>query len=203
MSIVREVGCQCTMFNNQQNEIRAGFFVRLAAYCVDMLIISTVMGVFKTPFFILNLMSPNNITARGFIFDYSIQDILFYCLQVAYFIVLTYKTGSTIGKKLFRLRVVSEDSETLNLVDVIYRETIGRFLSALVLFVGYFMIGLQEDKKGLHDILSDTKVIYDIKQMTNVEVKSVEPVVDDTCNEANNDLVELDAESKPLDIELQ
>ena len=156
-----------------QNEIRAGFFVRLAAYCIDILIVTFVLSAIKTPFWIMSIFDPKNIFVRDFVFDYSILDIILYCLQVSYFIIMTYKTGSTVGKKLFRLTVVSYEDDELNLMDVIYRETIGRFLSSVVCFIGYFMILVREDKKGLHDLLSNTKVVYVMEQQSIAKVKGI------------------------------
>lgn len=44
--------------------------------------------------------------------------------------------------------------------EVTFRETVGRFLSALILSIGYIMIAIDKKKRGLHDILSDTNVVY-------------------------------------------
>ena len=44
--------------------------------------------------------------------------------------------------------------------EVVFRETVGRFLSALILSIGYIMIAVDKQKRGLHDILSDTNVVY-------------------------------------------
>ena len=74
--------------------------------------------------------------------------------------MFTYHTGTTLGKKALNLRVVRVDDERLTLLTVIYRETIGRFLCALILCVGYLLIGVDKEKRGLHDILCDTRVIY-------------------------------------------
>lgn len=148
------------MLNNKKDEIKAGFFVRFAAYCVDMFLVSIALCFIKLPLWVATLFNPDALIARDFIFEYSIKDILFYCLQAAYFIIMTYKTGATAGKMLFRIKVVREDGEPLKLFDVVYRETVGRFLSALILNIGYLIAGFSDDKKGLHDILSDTRVVY-------------------------------------------
>ena len=148
------------MQNKPVNQVNAGFFVRLAAYLLDLLIVGTALLAVKIPFWIASIANPQNIMARDFIFSYSAQDIILYVLGVSYFIILTYKNGATIGKKVLHLKVISVEERKLSLFEVIYRETIGRFLSALIINIGYFMVGVQEDKRGLHDILSDTEVIY-------------------------------------------
>lgn len=148
------------MQNKSDNQLHAGFFVRLAAYLLDSLIVGVALLVVRIPFWISSIASPDNIVVRSLIFDYSIADIVIYVLGALYFIILTYKTGATIGKKMLHLRVVSTEDRKMSLFEVVYRETVGRFLSALVANVGYFMIGIHKDKRGLHDLLSDTEVIY-------------------------------------------
>ncbi|MEI3210571.1 MAG: RDD family protein [Lachnospiraceae bacterium] len=61
-------------------------------------------------------------------FQYSLKDVALYICQVLYFIICTYETGTTFGKRVFHLKVVSAKEERLGLFDIVYRETIGRFL---------------------------------------------------------------------------
>lgn len=81
------------------------------------------------------------------LFSYTIKDIYLYLGGVLYYILLTYYTGTTLGKKLMNLRVVAETGEKLTLFNVIYRETIGRFLCS---FLGESDISWQElmDRSG-------------------------------------------------------
>lgn len=148
------------MQNRSDNRIYAGFFVRLAAYLTDIIIVWCAMLVIRIPVWVTTVTSPNNFFVRDFIFRYSIKDILFYLMQAAYFILLTYFTGSTLGKKIFQIRVVSAEKRKMTFFEVAFRETVGRFLSALILSIGYIMIAVDKKKRGLHDILSDTNVVY-------------------------------------------
>lgn len=151
------------------NQVNAGFFVRLAAYLVDSLIVGAALMVVRIPIWISSISNPDNIMVRDFIFSYSIADILYYLLTAIYFIMLTYKSGATIGKKVFHLRVVSREERNLTLFEVAFRETVGRFLSALILNVGYILVGTTGEKRGLHDMLSDTEVIYYHEEKVYVE----------------------------------
>lgn len=148
------------MQNKPVNQVNAGFFVRLAAYIVDCLIVGIGLLVVRIPVWISSITSPDNIVVRDLIFQYSIYDMACYALTAAYFIILTYKTGATVGKKIFHMRVVSIEEREMTLFEVAYRETIGRFLSALIINAGYIMVGVSKEKRGLHDRLSDTEVIY-------------------------------------------
>ena len=69
-----------------------------------------------------------------------------------------------------KIKVCKEGEEKLSIIDVIYRETIGRYLSGLVLCIGYILIALDNRKRSLHDMLCDTVVIY------NFSIKQPEPV---------------------------
>ena len=148
------------MQNKANGTVYAGFFVRLAAYLIDTLLVGAALLVVRLPIWIASIASPENLIVKDFVFQYSIADIVVYCLGVTYFILMTYFTGATLGKKLLHIKVVSTSERKLTLIEVIFRETVGRFLAALIANVGYFMIGIQQEKRGLHDILSDTKVVY-------------------------------------------
>lgn len=144
----------------------AGFFVRLAAFFLDMLLIGFVLLLLvRLPMLPLSLSAPDNWFMRDILFQFSLYDMLLYVAAAAYFIVMTYTSGQTMGKRLMNLQVVSTNGEPLTLFNVIYRETIGRYLSSL-LFLGYLMIGVTQEKRGLHDILADTGVVYACKVPT-------------------------------------
>ena len=92
---------------------------------------------------------------------YTINYICLFLGRVWYYILLTYYTGTTLGKKLMNLRVVAETGEKLTLFNVIYRETIGRFLCSFFGGIGYIMAGIDGQKRGLHDMICGTRVIYE------------------------------------------
>lgn len=148
------------MPNKPDSRVYAGFLVRLAAYLVDSLIVGAALLFVRLPIWISALVNPGNMVVRDIIFEYSFADIFLYLLKVTYFILLTYFTGATIGKRLFHIRVYSTEERKMTLFEVVFRETIGRFLAGLVLNIGYLMTIVHKEKRGLHDLLSDTEVIY-------------------------------------------
>lgn len=147
---------------NKEDIVYAGFFVRLSAYIIDCIIVGFALLIIKIPKFIMNMMNPDMFFLKAILFQFSIFDIFIYILGLMYFVLMTYYYGGTLGKRLFRLKVCKASGEKLALFTVIYRESIGRYLSGLILFIGYFMIGLDQKKRALHDILSDTLVVYNI-----------------------------------------
>lgn len=141
--------------------VYAGFWVRLAAYTIDSFIVFA--GLLIVRLFLLSMSSLTEGTPLGgnILFHYTLKDILLYGVQVFYFILCTYHAGTTPGKRVMNLRVVSAvEEEKLSFLNVLYRETVGRFLSGLVLCIGYILIGIDKEKRGLHDMLCDTRVIY-------------------------------------------
>lgn len=138
----------------------AGFWVRLAAYVIDSIIVF--FGLLFVRLFLSGIMSVLSDTWIGgnILFHYTLKDILLYGFQVLYFILCTYLTGTTLGKRAMNLRVVSADGQKLTILNVVYRETIGRFLCSFSVGIGYIIAGVDREKRGLHDILCDTRVIY-------------------------------------------
>ncbi|AGF57878.1 RDD family protein [Clostridium saccharoperbutylacetonicum] len=148
---------------NKENLQYAGFFVRLSAYIIDCIIVGIALLVITVPRFIISMTDPDAFLIKQFLFKFSILDIVIYLCGLAYFVLMTYYCGGTLGKKLFKLKVCKDTGEKPSLFTLIYRESIGRYLSGLILFIGYIMIGVDSKKRGLHDILSDTLVVYDIE----------------------------------------
>ena len=161
---------------NKEDIVYAGFFVRLSAYIIDCIIVGIALSIIRIPEFFIHMMNPNIFFVKPILFKFSIFDIVIYLLGLTYFVLMTYYCGGTLGKKLFKLKVCKATDEKLSLFTIIYRESIGRYLSGLILFIGYIMIGLDSKRRGLHDILSDTLVIYNIEPIyvsDNYDIKEL------------------------------
>ncbi len=155
----------------------AGFWVRVSAYVIDQMIIFLGLLLVRVILFIVGLFLVKGTMDDNFLFSYSIKDIILYICTASYFVCFTYYTGTTIGKKLMHLKVINKAEEKpLTFFTVVYRETIGRFLSGIIMNIGYMMIGIDQEKCGLHDILCDTRVIYDMKKKEKREIKTSEEV---------------------------
>jgi uncharacterized RDD family membrane protein YckC len=159
------------MQTNTESRVYAGFFVRLMAFLTDMIIVNAALLVIRIPTWIISAKVPNNIFVRDLIFQYSVANILCYLLTVAYFVLLTYYTGATLGKKLFQLRVVSAEDRDMTFFEVVYRESIGRFLAGVIINLGYLLVLAQKEHRGVHDLLSDTCVIYYHEKKVYVHTK--------------------------------
>lgn len=135
-----------------------GFWIRLLAYMIDLFVIGLVIWLAGFTIEGLGQLSARSIWRRDLIFTYSLADFCQVLACCAYFTIMTFMTGATIGKTLLHLKVISQNGEKLKLLQVIYRETIGRYISAF-LFLGYIIAGTDSRKRGFHDMLSDTYVV--------------------------------------------
>ena len=138
----------------------AGFGPRAAAYIIDRALLLIALCIVRLPFGIAALFGADALTAKDFLFDHSLLDVLCWLVSAAYFVLLTWFGGATLGKKVMRLRVVRADGEPMRFVDVLYRETIGRFLSG-IFCLGYIMVLADKENRAFHDWLCGTCVVYD------------------------------------------
>ena len=136
----------------------AGVGYRLIAYLADVAILTFSLGWLEVLSFFGKIIAPDTFLSRYVIWRFTLIDILVYVLTSLYFILTTKFTGRTLGKALMSLRVVSDTSEKLGWIQVIYRETVGKYLSG-ILFIGYIIMLCDRRKRALHDILADTLVI--------------------------------------------
>lgn len=145
----------------QDNQVYAGFVVRFFAYCIDALLIGSITGLISLTGSKIAYMNSESRLNKYALFDIKWLAVIVYLCNVAYFIVLTYFEGATVGKKLLNIRVVSSENfcDKFTFFDVLYRETIGKYLSG-ILFIGYIMIATTKEKTALHDVLSDTRVVF-------------------------------------------
>lgn len=149
-------------YDNSQAEYEyAGFWVRFAAYLIDSVIVFAALLVVRLVMSGFMAAVKGTVLGGNILFQYNLKDIVLYAAEAFYFILCTYYTGTTLGKKAMNLRVIRADGEErLGLLTVVYRETVGRFLSSVIMGIGYLMIGIDKEKRGIHDILCDTRVIY-------------------------------------------
>ena len=148
-----------TAYNNDNNAY-AGFFIRLAAFLLDMLLVNALLIFVKLPVWCIKLWLGDTFLFSPVLFRYDLFDILYYLLTVGYFVLATYFCGTTLGKYLMRIKVISTDGKPLTFISVLIRETVGRYLSTIILYIGYMIAGWDTEKQGLHDRIADTYVVY-------------------------------------------
>lgn len=140
------------------DELRyAGFWMRLWAYLVDIIVLFSISGIFTS---LLSLSGAySNYSLLGLITAKAIvTGIIYY----SYFLLMTKLTNQTVGKMIFNLKVVSETNEKLTWLDLFFREIIGRFIynSIFIMKVLYLVVAFTPKKQGIHDMIGKTKVIH-------------------------------------------
>ncbi|MFF2088989.1 RDD family protein [Paenibacillus sp. NPDC058174] len=80
-------------------------------------------------------------------------------LMTAYMFVTTLLSGRTIGKWMTGVKVIRQDGGKLSLWNVLLRETVGRWLSAVLLFIGFILAGFDGRKRALHDHIAQTYAV--------------------------------------------
>lgn len=144
----------------QKSELRyAGFWVRVLATFLDGIVISAlvsfIMLAFGRRYGIFNVQlssSPTNL------FSSSAESMSTTIIQWAYSILMLKYYGATLGKMALRLKVVGDGKE-LDWISIILRETIGKFISGLIIGIGYLMVAWDPRKQGLHDKIANTLVV--------------------------------------------
>lgn len=122
----------------------AGFQIRFIAYLID----AVLLGI-ATSFLHLIAGEPTEVSFEGML------DLI---LNLLYFTVAISVWSATIGKHLLGLCVLRPDGSRVGPGRALARY-FAHLLSALLLFVGFIMIGLRQDKRGLHDLICDTVVV--------------------------------------------
>jgi uncharacterized RDD family membrane protein YckC len=146
----------------------AGFFERVLASLVDALIVlplfallawagSAVTGVGIPPAreLTLDLIVGLVIEKNGPVIFWGVMLVI---LAFLYCFIFLATRGQTPGKRLLRVRVVSWYGEPPSLPRALVR-TLGYLLSAGILWLGFFWIGFDREKRGLHDWIAGTYVV--------------------------------------------
>lgn len=189
------------------------FFKRFFSYIIDFIIISIISIFIAAPFIdynsisnleknaneIVEKFSQNKIDNKEFIDCsrpilyrlYKHEGVIFLTtiiLNIFYFIVFQYfNSGQTIGKKIFKIKVISNDKKDITMNTYIFRAFIINsllidiimfmlliFFNEIIWFNGMILFGIlnmvllfscgfislkNKDGRGFHDIVCNTKVI--------------------------------------------
>lgn len=140
--------------NHLYSGLYAGFWTRFWAYLLDLVVIGSINRMIINPVFRALDVS---LIEDGIFSPVAIATAIVFYL---YFVLMTKFLGQTLGKMVFGLKVVELDGKALTWGTVIFREWIGRFISATIMVL-YVVVAFTKKKQGLHDLFADTTVIYE------------------------------------------
>ena len=139
----------------------AGFWIRFAAYLIDSIIISVLMGIIWVPTTFLTMRSAMSESGPGPLA--AILPFLAFLLSMAaslgYVLWFWATKGATPGKKMLGLRIVREDGEEPLGWGTAFMRLVGYMVSGFILNIGFLMIAFNPDKMGLHDKIAKTRVL--------------------------------------------
>ncbi|UBH12523.1 RDD family protein [Macrococcus armenti] len=133
----------------------AGFGIRFIAFMIDLIIVGSIKNIVLNPLdsaFDLQSM-------HAFIPLFSVYNVLSAVIYFSYFVLLTYFFNATLGKMILKLKVVHENGHKLTIGTVLTRELFGRYISNFFLYLLYLVVLFNPNKRGIHDLLSDTLVV--------------------------------------------
>lgn len=162
-----------TSFNSSERRPTsyAEFLPRLAAYLIDGVILSLVHFALMAILDALGLSNSISLEAlsqgdepseaalkgvyRSLLFSFSIV----FVLQWLYFSILESSVRqATLGKKAMNIKVVDITGQRISFLRASARH-FSRYLSSLILFIGFFMAAFTERKQALHDMIVSTLVV--------------------------------------------
>lgn len=125
----------------------AGRLHRFAAFIIDAIVISVVIVVLDA-IGVIDIGEPS-----------ATDQVLEAVISFGYYILLTAAFGATLGKMALGMRVVDESGQNAGFLKVLIRETIGKLVSAIVLFIGFIWILFDDKRQGWHDKIGGTFVV--------------------------------------------
>lgn len=137
---------------------KAGFWLRLVALLLDTVIVWTLRLVVLIPLAIVGGFASVALD-DGPSLTLWLLILCSHLIGYTYDVFFTGYHGQTPGKMILRLRVVRCDGGAVGYGRAFLREVPGKFLSALIFYIGYAMAGFDSRKQALHDRLAGTYVL--------------------------------------------
>ena len=146
----------------------AGFWIRFVAYLIDAVILLVVGSIvqfavvgsaFKMP-----VVRPSDDPSQAFaqlgamMGMFGILWIINTAIGCTYEAVFVAKMAATPGKMALGLKVVRADMSRVGAGRAVGRY-FAKILSGIILMIGYIIAGFDAQKRGLHDMICDTRVI--------------------------------------------
>jgi uncharacterized RDD family membrane protein YckC len=138
----------------------AGFGIRFAAVIIDAIILGIISGIVGGVLGGFGAVLSQG-SDMGVLLMSMLGNLVGLVISLSYYIgMLVYHDGATIGKMIVHIKVVSVDGQPITLGKAIIRETIGKWISSIVLCLGYITVAFDAKKQGWHDKIAGTYVIY-------------------------------------------
>jgi uncharacterized RDD family membrane protein YckC len=139
----------------------AGFWIRVLASIIDSIIVGVVDSIIQftalRPMLgISDVSDPASLfAAAGAVGVLGLVGIVVAACYEAIFVA---QMGATPGKMALGMKVVRSDGSRIDLGRSFGRH-FAKMLSAIILGIGFIMVAFDSEKRGLHDMICDTRVV--------------------------------------------
>ncbi|HEX4083864.1 MAG TPA: RDD family protein [Chthoniobacteraceae bacterium] len=131
----------------------AGFWIRFGAKFIDGIIIQMIN--FFMGFMIgMALRGTSNATHAAQL----IATVIAMFMAMGYVVFFNGRFGATPGKMALKLKIIRSNGDSISYLRALGR-SFAEILSMITLYIGYMMAGWDSQKRALHDIVCDTRVI--------------------------------------------
>ena len=137
---------------------KAGFWIRFVAYFFDGAVVGFVQFLLGLAFGQVTGLLSDGIGETHMALSV-LSGLLGVTISLAYGIFFIGYCGQTPGKMVVKVKVIRADGTEMTYGRAFLREVIGKFLSGILLCIGYLMVAFDSQKQGLHDKIADTYVI--------------------------------------------
>lgn len=137
-------------------KLRAPFLLRCGAFLIDYILLVSI------PIFALLLgrfygvdgvkLLHSELSSTGW--------LIMLLLAVTNFVIFPMFNGQSIGKMLTGIRIVARDGRPPSFLQLLLRHTVGYFLTAVTLGLGFLSSALSQKGRALQDMIGGTIVIY-------------------------------------------
>jgi uncharacterized RDD family membrane protein YckC len=127
-----------------------GFWLRVIAYILDAIVLSIATAIVATVTG-TSLASASSLDPTLNLASLAIGWLYFSLLESS-------ERGATLGKMAVGLRVVTGDGQRLSFLNATGRY-FSKFVSAIIVGIGFLMVAFTDRKRGLHDMMAGTLVV--------------------------------------------
>lgn len=131
-----------------------GFWIRVVAYIIDAVILGIAGSVIFFAMGGMENLQPDHRPSFA-----SLPNLISLIIGWLYFALMeSSERGATPGKMAVGLRVVTDQGQRLSFANATGRYA-AKFISAILLCIGFIMVAFTDKKRGLHDMMARTLVI--------------------------------------------
>ncbi|HZP98818.1 MAG TPA: RDD family protein [Reyranella sp.] len=131
-----------------------GFWLRVVAYIIDAFVLAIPTGILGA--IVGAGMMSGAAGMSGVHLGINLASLLLGWLYFA--LMESSERGATLGKMAVGLRVVTDQGQRLSFANATGRY-FAKFISAIILCIGFIMVAFTDRKRGLHDMIAGTLVV--------------------------------------------